>query len=87
MSKHNIPIGNVVQHNKWSGKNCPRRLRASGWSTFINQIKSGGATAVAAPKSVDNMYDLSYLKDYKLIGIRSSKHPNEIRKSNMGNGG
>jgi hypothetical protein len=24
------------------------------------------------------MYDLSYMKDYKLIGIRSSKHPSEI---------
>ncbi|WP_028778574.1 hypothetical protein [Shimazuella kribbensis] len=27
-----------------------------------------------------NMYDLSYLKDYKLIGICSSKHPNEINE-------
>jgi N-acetylmuramoyl-L-alanine amidase len=79
MSKHNIPIGNVVQHNKWSGKNCPRRLRASGWSSFINLIKSN-PTAVTAPKTAENMYDLSYLKDYELIGIRSSKHPNEIHE-------
>lgn len=77
MDKYNIPIPNVVQHNKWSGKNCPRNLRASGWSTFINQIK-GSATAVAASKTVESMYDLSYMKDYKLIGIRSSKSTAEI---------
>lgn len=77
MNKHDIPIGNVVQRNKWSGKNCPRRLRASGWSAFINLIKSN-PTAVAPLKDLE-MYDLSYLKDYKLVGIRSSKHPNEIR--------
>jgi N-acetylmuramoyl-L-alanine amidase len=43
MNKHDIPISNVVQHNRWSGKNCPRNLRQSGWSSFINQIKSGGS--------------------------------------------
>lgn len=78
MKKYSIPISNVVQHNKWTGKNCPRNLRKSGWSAFIDQIKSGGATAVAASKSVANMYDLSYMKDYKLLGIRSSKHTDEI---------
>ena len=77
MDKYNISISNVVQHNKWSGKNCPRNLRKSGWGTFINQIK-GSDTAVAASKTVESMYDLSYMKDYKLIGIRSSKHTNEI---------
>jgi N-acetylmuramoyl-L-alanine amidase len=78
MKKYSIPISNVVQHNKWTGKNCPRNLRKSGWNEFINQIKAGGAIAVAASKTVANMYDLSYMKDYKLLGIRSSKHTDEI---------
>ncbi len=43
MDKHNISITNVVQHNKWSGKNCPRKLRASGWNEFLNQIKAGAS--------------------------------------------
>jgi len=77
MEKHNISIGNVVQHNHWSGKNCPRNIRAQGWDKFISLVKGSGAT-VAAPKTVANMYDLSYMKDYKLIGIRSSKSATEI---------
>lgn len=30
MQRHGIPASRVVQHNHWSGKNCPRRMRASG---------------------------------------------------------
>lgn len=39
MDKHHISISNVVQHHRWSGKNCPANLRKSGWSSFINQVK------------------------------------------------
>jgi N-acetylmuramoyl-L-alanine amidase len=39
MNKHNIPISRVVQHNRWSGKNCPRRIRSEGWSKFIELVK------------------------------------------------
>jgi N-acetylmuramoyl-L-alanine amidase len=74
MNKHKISINHVVQHHKWSGKNCPRKLRASGWNEFINQVRSGSDDVV------ENMYDLSYFKEYKLIGIRSSKHPSEIHE-------
>lgn len=41
MKKYNIPITNVVQHNKWSGKNCPQMIRAGkpyDWNTFINKV-------------------------------------------------
>lgn len=34
MRQENIPASNVVQHNKWSGKNCPTKLRKSGWAAF-----------------------------------------------------
>lgn len=44
MDKHNIPIDNVVQHNKWSGKNCPEQIRAGNWGVtwngFIGMVKS-----------------------------------------------
>ncbi len=31
----------IVQHHFWSGKNCPRVLRATekGWSNFLDQVK------------------------------------------------
>lgn len=43
MGVYNIPIENVVQHNHWSGKDCPRRIRRGepyGWDTFIEKVKS-----------------------------------------------
>lgn len=40
----NIPQSNVVQHNFWTGKNCPRNLRSGekgiSWSEFINMVNS-----------------------------------------------
>lgn len=42
MKDENIPINNVVQHNYWSGKNCPQRLRGGNhgmnWNQFKNKI-------------------------------------------------
>lgn len=38
-----IPLGNVVQHNHWSGKHCPRHLRDGdkglNWDSFIGLVK------------------------------------------------
>ena len=49
MNKHNIPIENVVQHNKWSGKDCPANIRSGkpiSWSGFINMIKNTNSNDV-----------------------------------------
>lgn len=29
MAEHGIPLANVVQHNRWNGKNCPAAIRAT----------------------------------------------------------
>ncbi|WP_275092339.1 N-acetylmuramoyl-L-alanine amidase family protein [Shimazuella soli] len=73
MRKHNISIERVVPHKIWSGKDCPHKLLPH-WNEFINKIKGSPTPA----KIVDDMYDLSYLKDYKFIGLRSTKQPQEI---------
>ncbi|MEK3886512.1 N-acetylmuramoyl-L-alanine amidase [Bacillus sp. FSL K6-3431] len=43
MKKHNIPLTNVVQHNRWSGKNCPTNLRNGSkginWLGFMKLIE------------------------------------------------
>ena len=43
MKEENISIVHVVQHNRWSGKNCPAQIRAGKdgitWSKFIDMIK------------------------------------------------
>lgn len=45
----------VVQHNYWSGKNCPRRLRAGtkgiDWNAFIKGVRTGKAEVVKPKKA------------------------------------
>ncbi len=31
LKKHNLGIDRLVQHNRWSGKNCPAELRSGAW--------------------------------------------------------
>lgn len=53
MKQENIPLGNVVQHNKWSGKNCPTNLRNGSkglnWNDFIQMVKSDSVEQVSKP--------------------------------------
>lgn len=43
MKYHKLDISKVVQHNKWSGKDCPQLLRAKtygySWNWFIDKVK------------------------------------------------
>ena len=40
MTRHNIPIERVVQHNHFSGKDCPTRIRHSGiWSELKERFR------------------------------------------------
>lgn len=42
MSDWKIPLANVVQHNRWSGKNCPRRIRKGepySWEQFKKVVQ------------------------------------------------
>jgi N-acetylmuramoyl-L-alanine amidase CwlA len=43
LKRHNLTIDKVVQHNYWSGKNCPAEIRAGTWgvtwSGFLSKVK------------------------------------------------
>lgn len=41
LKEHDLTVDKVVQHNRWSGKNCPRVLRArhGGWEAFMGEVK------------------------------------------------
>lgn len=43
LKEENIDISNMVQHNYWSGKDCPHEIRACKngicWNDFINMVK------------------------------------------------
>lgn len=53
MKEENIPIQNVVQHNYFSGKNCPRNVRAGkvSWTQFISMIKAASGN-IQQPKPI-----------------------------------
>ncbi|GHU59227.1 hypothetical protein AGMMS49975_26570 [Clostridia bacterium] len=44
LKKYNLPIENVKQHNYWSGKDCPKEIRAGNWgvtwSGFLQKVRS-----------------------------------------------
>jgi len=42
LKQFNLGIDRVVQHNKWSGKDCPRVLRSrpAGWENFIRTVEA-----------------------------------------------
>jgi len=59
MKDEGIPISNVVQHNHFSGKNCPRNMREGkiSWSQFISMVKnSSGNTQQQKPSADTSKY-------------------------------
>ena len=44
LKEENIDISNMVQHNYWSGKDCPREIRYGKdgitWTDFVNKVKN-----------------------------------------------
>ena len=53
MKQYGVPFGNVVQHNHWSGKDCPRRIRRGepyDWATFLAKVQ-GFFAAQAKPET------------------------------------
>lgn len=57
MKDEGIGIGNVKQHNFFSGKNCPTKLRAGSggwnWSKFIDAVKGASGNSVSDPAKPD----------------------------------
>ena len=53
LKRNGIPLSNMVQHNHWSGKNCPAIIRNRGeWQKFVNLVsKYLDGTATSAPAS------------------------------------
>lgn len=68
MKEHGIPIDRVVQHNHWSGKNCPQHLRQNDWGVSWSQFKSkvaassGNVGTAASPSTPDYSLDGTVLQ-------------------------
>lgn len=75
LKKHNLTPDKVVQHNKWSGKDCPAELRSGKWGVtwadFIGTIETVYRPAPAA--SGTPIMGVSILTPYDL-SIYLAKH-------------
>lgn len=56
MKDEGIPINSVVQHNHFSGKNCPSQMRAGkvSWSHFITMVKAASGSTQQPNPVTDN---------------------------------
>ena len=58
IQRHGIPLANVVQHNRWSGKDCPKTIRATAgaWEAFLalcgGEVSQGRDTELEAAVDV-----------------------------------
>lgn len=71
MEEHGVPIANVVQHNRWNGKDCPYTIRhtAGAWEAFL-ALCGGESAAETDRKTVQERFGLAdetmdYLEAYK----------------------
>lgn len=51
LKDEDLTINDVVQHNYYSGKNCPREIRAGNvaWNIFLSMVKNAGGTQQPKP--------------------------------------
>lgn len=57
MKEHGIPLANVVQHNHWTGKDCPYTIRhtAGGWEAFLALCEGRGEVVSELDTDVDTL--------------------------------
>lgn len=73
MEDYSIPIGNVVQHNHWSGKNCPQTIRETGtWDAFLAmcQAEYDGGQPSPAPAPSGDTYTVQAGDCLSVIGAK-----------------
>lgn len=63
LKTYKLPVEAVVQHNKWSGKNCPHiiRGRPGGWEVFLQKVRD------RMSQEVNNQVDKAAAE--KVIGV------------------
>lgn len=76
MEEHGILLDNVVQHNHWNGKNCPRSIRATtgGWEEFLALCRGEEANVSKLDTDVDTLAEAGIINspDYWRAGDYSA---------------
>jgi len=75
MKEHGIPIDHVVQHNYWSGKDCPYNIRhtSSGWEDFLALSRGDSIIPSVLNADVDTLARAGIITapDYWKTGVYS----------------
>ena len=83
MSEFSIPITNVVQHNYWTGKDCPKQIREGKegitWNKFINLIRNEEDNKEELIKNESD----DYITKIALDVIKGKYGNGEERKENL----
>ena len=63
MEEHGIPLGNVVQHNRWNGKDCPKTIRATtgAWEAFLALCRGETANVSKLDTDVDTLANVGII--------------------------
>src|SRR5699024_1134457 len=85
MKDENIPVKNVVQHNHWSGKNCPRALRHGrngiSWTEFKKLISDEKLSIDTS--NINDLVERTIAGEFGNGATRKrnlGKHYNEVQK-------
>lgn len=84
LQKFGLNINQIVQHNRWSGKNCPRVLRSrpNGWAQFLTAVEQNFIGENIFPDVPANHWaaeGIRFVKDNGLMAGKSdgSFYPDE----------
>ena len=76
MEEHGIPLDNVVQHNRWNGKDCPKTIRATAgaWEAFLALCRGETAGVSELGTAVDKLAAAGLINspDYWKGGVYSA---------------
>ena len=76
MEEHGIPLDNVVQHNHWNGKDCPKTIRATpgAWEAFLALCRGEKANVSELVAAVDKLAAAGLINspDYWKGGVYSA---------------
>lgn len=88
MNEYGIGVGNVVQHNKWSGKNCPTNLRNGSkgvtWDYLKSQLKPVKTNVSNVKTKVNNNIATMKLDDLVTNTLLGKYGNGETRKKLLG---
>lgn len=74
LKTYNLDISRVVQHNKWSGKNCPSELRSGAWGVTWNQFIDKIKVLLDDKKETLEINKIQIMVDDKPYQVESVQH-------------